>query len=322
MRMDKFRKYAALLPAVHSLMSAEEDVIARMANLAALLHQEFGFWWTGFYRVEEGDVLVLGPFQGPLACTRIPLGKGVCGTAWAEDRTVVVPDVSEFPGHIACSSESKSEIVVLLRSHGRVVAVLDIDSRELGTFDDTDAQWLEKIAACVYGPQRDIWFAAGCFWGAQKFFKLIEGVEFTEVGFANGRTENPTYEQVYTDTTGYAESVHVRYNPEVVSLRELVRLYFRIIDPMSLNRQGEDEGTRYRTGVYYEDERDFDVLDEEFRRVEEKLGAKIAVELCPLVRFCKAEEYHQNYLDKTPGGYCHLSPGMFKLAAEFRPGDE
>lgn len=314
----KEERYAALLPVVHSLMSAEGDVIARMANLAALLHQEFGFWWTGFYRV-EGDVLVLGPFQGPLACTRIPLGKGVCGTAWAEDRTVVVPDVSEFPGHIACSSESKSEIVVPLRSHGRVVAVLDIDSREFGTFDETDAQWLEKIADCVYGPQRDIWFAAGCFWGAQKFFKMIEGVEFTEVGFANGRTENPSYEQVYTDTTGYAECVHVRYNPEVVSLRELVRLYFRIIDPMSLNRQGEDEGTRYRTGVYYEDERDFDVLNEEFRRLEEKLGAGIAVELCPIVRFCKAEEYHQNYLDKTPGGYCHLSPEMFRLAADYRP---
>ena len=141
-------------------MSGEEDVIARMANLAALLHNEFGFWWTGFYRVADGDMLVLGPFQGPLACTRIRLGKGVCGTAWAEDRTVVVPDVSKFSGHIACSSESKSEIVVPLRSKGRVVAVLDIDSRELGTFDKTDAKYLEKIADCIYGPQRDIWFTA------------------------------------------------------------------------------------------------------------------------------------------------------------------
>ena len=147
----KEEKYAALLPVVHSLMSGEEDEISRMANLAALLHNEFGFWWTGFYRVSEAGDLVLGPFQGPLACTRIQLGRGVCGTAWAEDRTVVVPDVSKFSGHIACSSESRSEIVVPLRSHGKVVAVLDIDSRELGTFDKTDALWLEKIAACVYG---------------------------------------------------------------------------------------------------------------------------------------------------------------------------
>lgn len=147
----KEERYAAFLPAVHSLMSGEEDVIARMANLAALIHHEFGFWWTGFYRVDDGGVLVLGPFQGPLACTRIPFGKGVCGTAWAEDRTVVVPDVSEFPGHIACSSESKSEIVVPVRAHGRVVAVLDIDSREHGAFDSTDAVWLGKIADCIYG---------------------------------------------------------------------------------------------------------------------------------------------------------------------------
>lgn len=139
-------KYVALLPAVRSLMDGEEDGIAKMANLASLLHHEFGFWWTGFYRV-CGEKLVLGPFQGPVACTRIPYGKGVCGTAWAEDRTVIVPDVSEFPGHIACSSESRSEIVVPVRAGGRIVAVLDIDSSELGTFDETDAKWLETYSA-------------------------------------------------------------------------------------------------------------------------------------------------------------------------------
>lgn len=152
--MTKEEKYAALLPAAESLSSGDKDVIARMANLAALLHSEFGFWWTGFYRVcdgGDGKVLVLGPFQGPVACTRIRFGKGVCGTAWAEDRTVVVPDVDKFPGHIACSSESRSEIVVPVRSNGRIVAVLDIDSRELSTFDDTDARWLEKVAECIYG---------------------------------------------------------------------------------------------------------------------------------------------------------------------------
>ena len=316
--MTKNDKYAALLPAVHSLMSDESDEIARMANLAALLHNEFGFWWTGFYRVADGDQLVLGPFQGPLACTRIGIGKGVCGTAWAKDRTVVVPDVEKFPEHIACSSESKSEIVVPVRFKGQVVAVLDIDSRELATFDKVDAKWLEKIADCVYGPQRDIWFAAGCFWGAQKFFKMIPGVEFTEVGFVNGWVQNPTYDQVYTDTTGHAECVHVRYNPEIVSLKELVQLYFKIIDPLSLNRQGEDEGTRYRTGVYYEDERDFDIISREFARLEKKLGEELAVELCHITGFYKAEDYHQDYLDKNPGGYCHLSPEIFRMAAKLK----
>ena len=316
--MTKEEKYTKLLSSVHSLTSDEEDDIARMANLAALLHNEFGFWWTGFYRVSEGDRLVLGPFQGPPACTSIRTGKGVCGTAWAEDRTVVVPDVEKFPGHIACSSESRSEIVVPVRFKGQVVAVLDIDSRELGTFDKVDAKWLEKIADCIYGPQRDIWFAAGCFWGTQKFFKMIPGVEFTETGFANGWVQNPTYEQVYTDTTGHAECVHVRYNPEIISLKELVRMYLKIIDPLSLNRQGEDEGTRYRTGVYYEDERDFDIISKEFFRLEKKLGKQLSVELRHITSFYRAEDYHQDYLDKNPGGYCHLSPEIFKMAANLK----
>ena len=153
--MTKEEKYSALLPVVHSLMSDEDDEIARMANLAALLHTEFGFWWTGFYRVEDQDQLVLGPFQGPLACTRISIGKGVCGTAWAEDRTVVVPDVEKFPGHIACSSESRSEIVVPLRVKGQVVAVLDIDSRELGTFDKVAQKLVWWYNLLCYGVSKN-----------------------------------------------------------------------------------------------------------------------------------------------------------------------
>lgn len=129
-------------------------MIAKMANVSALLHYEFGFWWTGFYRVENGEggtekELILGPFQGPLACVHIGFGKGVCGTAWKERRTVVVPDVEEFPGHIACSSESRSEIVVPMFKGDEVIAVLDIDSRELATFDDVDARYLENVVACL-----------------------------------------------------------------------------------------------------------------------------------------------------------------------------
>ena len=125
-------------------MEGEQDLVAKMSNMAAVLHSAFGFWWTGFYRVSDGE-LILGPFQGPVACMHIPYGKGVCGTAWKRGGTVVVEDVEKFPGHIACSSESRSEIVVPVWSDGQITAVLDIDSRELGAFDDVDAEWLEKI---------------------------------------------------------------------------------------------------------------------------------------------------------------------------------
>ena len=125
-------------------MDHNVDGIANMANMAAMLHETFGFWWTGFYRVINGE-LVLGPFQGPLACTRIAFGRGVCGTAWKEQKTMVVPDVELFPGHIACSSASRSEIVVPVFKDGEVTAVLDIDSAGLNTFDETDKEYLEQL---------------------------------------------------------------------------------------------------------------------------------------------------------------------------------
>ncbi len=140
----KEEKYALLYKQIAAVIESESDTIAIMANVAAMIHHTFGFWWTGFYRVIDNE-LILGPFQGPLACSRIAYGKGVCGTAWREKRTQVVPDVELFPGHIACSSASKSEIVVPLFKENEVIAVLDIDSEELATFDDTDKLWLERI---------------------------------------------------------------------------------------------------------------------------------------------------------------------------------
>ena len=128
-----------------AMVKDESDPVANMANVAALIQEAFHFWWTGFYRV-IGEQLVLGPFQGPVACTRIGFGKGVCGTSWKEHQTIVVEDVEQFPGHIACSSESKSEIVVPLIKQGEVIGVLDIDSERLATFDQTDKEWLEQIA--------------------------------------------------------------------------------------------------------------------------------------------------------------------------------
>lgn len=141
---SKADKYDLLLKQVDALFQDEADMIARMANVSAMLQETFHFWWTGFYRV-LADELVLGPFQGPLACTRIKYGRGVCGTAWKEGATQVVPDVEQFPGHIACSSASRSEIVVPIYKDGQVIAVLDIDSEHLATFDDTDKYYLEQL---------------------------------------------------------------------------------------------------------------------------------------------------------------------------------
>lgn len=161
----KRETYEALMLQIEALVSGETDLIANMANVAAVLHEAFGFWWTGFYRVtDEGlqvtgeglqvtgkglQELVLGPFQGPMACTRIPYGKGVCGTAWQRGETVIVPDVHAFAGHIACSSESNSEIVVPIWQDGKVIAVLDIDSKDYNTFDETDKIYLEQIVKII-----------------------------------------------------------------------------------------------------------------------------------------------------------------------------
>ena len=142
--MNKEQKYQEVYKQIESVVDGEPDQIANMANTAALLHEAFGFWWTGFYIVKDG-VLVLGPFQGPVACRRIGFGKGVCGTSWERKETIVVPDVHQFPGHIACSSLSNSEIVVPLFHGDDVYAVLDIDSKDFSTFDSTDQFWLEKI---------------------------------------------------------------------------------------------------------------------------------------------------------------------------------
>lgn len=145
---DKEQKYELLHKQVAAMVEDESDTIANMANVAAMIHATFGFWWTGFYRV-VGEELVLGPFQGPLACSRIRYGRGVCGTAWEQQQTQVVPDVELFPGHIACSSLSRSEIVVPVWRDGAIVAVLDIDSEKLATFDEVDQAWLERIVALL-----------------------------------------------------------------------------------------------------------------------------------------------------------------------------
>ena len=167
--------------------------------------------------------------------------------------------------------------------------------------------------------EKQIYLAAGCFWGAEHYLKQIEGITFTQVGFANGNTDNPTYEQVYTDQTGYAEAVEVEYESYTIPLRTILRLYFKAIDPTSLNRQGEDSGTRYRTGIYYTDKSDLPIIQEVMALEAKKYDAPLQVEVAPLKNFFSADEYHQDYLDKNPTGYCHLPIGLFAYAKNYMP---
>ena len=166
--------------------------------------------------------------------------------------------------------------------------------------------------------EKTIYLAAGCFWGTEGYFKKIEGVVDTEVGYANGNIENPTYDQVCRKRTGFAETVRIKYDDEVISLKEILDHYFRIIDPTSLNKQGNDVGTQYRTGIYYEDEGLQDTVQAFLDKKQELYSSKIQVENKKLENFYEAEDYHQDYLDKNPGGYCHIDLGLADKPLETR----
>ncbi len=164
----------------------------------------------------------------------------------------------------------------------------------------------------------EIYLAGGCFWGMEKYVASVRGVMETAVGYANGKTENPTYEEVCRRDTGHAETVRVAYDPAIVPLEFLLALYFEAIDPTAVNRQGNDVGTQYRTGIYYTDGGDLPVIQRAVGELQERCERPVAVEVAPLENFYPAEEYHQKYLDKNPDGYCHIPPAKFKKAAEAR----
>ena len=176
-----------------------------------------------------------------------------------------------------------------------------------------------QITTSAAEPAKEIYLAGGCFWGTEHYFKQIDGVVTTEVGYANGHTENPTYKDVCTDKTGFAETVRIVYDPERVGLRFLLRMYFRAIDPVSVNRQGHDVGTQYRTGIYYTDASDLAIIEEVYADEQRQSAEPFAVEKLPLANFYQAEDYHQDYLDKNPTGYCHLPVELFKYAREAKP---
>ena len=159
---------------------------------------------------------------------------------------------------------------------------------------------------------KTIYLAGGCFWGVQKYFDQFDGVSATEVGYANGPDEAPTYQEVCA-SSGHAETVKIDFDPEVIALKDLLKYYFMVIDPLSVNRQGNDRGIQYRTGIYYTDAGLLPAIEAVVWEQEEKAGSKLAVEVEPLRNFYTAEEYHQKYLDKNPGGYCHIPKAMFRL---------
>lgn len=153
---------------------------------------------------------------------------------------------------------------------------------------------------------KEIYLAGGCFWGLQAYFDLKKGIRETTVGYANGHTDNPTYREVCTNTTGYAETVHIKYDELVINLEKVLELFWKVIDPTSLNKQGGDTGTQYRTGIYYTDESDLEIIKQSVDNISKKYTKDIVTEIEPLKNFYHAEEYHQKYLEKNPDGYCHI----------------
>lgn len=162
--------------------------------------------------------------------------------------------------------------------------------------------------------KKEIYLAGGCFWGTEQYLQHIQGILATEVGYANGNTENPTYEEVCRKDTGHSEAVKVEYEDTVIGLPYILELYYDVINPVSVNRQGGDVGSQYRTGIYYIDEQDVSVIESSISKLQEKYKEKIAIERLPLNNYYKAEEYHQKYLDKNPGGYCHIGADKFEKA--------
>lgn len=159
-----------------------------------------------------------------------------------------------------------------------------------------------------------IYLAGGCFWGTEKYLSNIQGIVATEVGYANGTTEHPTYQEVCHNNTGHAETVRVNYDPNLIRLDFILKLYYEVIDPTSVNRQGGDSGTQYRTGIYYVEESDLDIITKSLEELQKNYEKPIAIEVTPLRNYYPAEEYHQNYLDKNPNGYCHIRREKFEQA--------
>ena len=318
------------------------NTLVDLVNLASIA---FGYSIGGFDAEKfVGDRLTLGigragePYEGigrgMLNIQGLPVYRdavGGVGTPTSDnERTKISADTSHlvvlingYDGNEQRVRENAEYIQDLLRKYcqsdgGTYFIYRNVEAGVLsecraGTLAAHEADGILEGKNC-----RDIYLAGGCFWGTEHYFKQIDGVVETSVGFANGHTANPTYKEVYTDTTGYAETVHVKYDPDVVSLEFLLQMFFKAIDPTSLNKQGHDEGTRYRTGIYYTHAEDLPVIERVFGEVQKEYQEPLCVEKLPLQNYYSAEEYHQDYLDKNPTGYCHLPESLFEFARQAR----
>lgn len=192
---------------------------------------------------------------------------------------------------------------------------------QAGTIDTSERS--VEVTTTIREPEGEgmatIYLAGGCFWGVEKYMSLINGVTDAESGYANGTIESPTYEDVTTGNSGYTETVRVEYDPEVAPLSFLLDLFYKAIDPTTVNRQGNDVGSNYRSGVYYTDPADRAIIEASLAKLQKSYDDPIAVEVKPIKSYTPAEEYHQDYLEKNPGGYCHITPGLFDSAAKARP---
>ncbi len=200
-----------------------------------------------------------------------------------------------------------------------VLALLGLALVKIGFSQGEEKASVPKRSAASNGQTREIYFAGGCFWGTEHYFKQIRGVVATEVGYANGNLAKPSYEQVSAGNTGFVEAVKVHYDPEIIDLKLLIDLYFKTIDPTSLDKQGNDIGTQYRTGIYFTKKEDEVTIREEIEQLAKNYSAKLVVEIGPLRNFYAAENYHQNYLAKNPQGYCHIPADLFEKARQANP---
>lgn len=203
-----------------------------------------------------------------------------------------------------------------------VIVLQGILIANCGTKNKSNDKTKKEDISMINNKDNTIYFAGGCFWGTEYFFKQVRGVDSTEVGYANGTLEDPTYKQVTTGTTGFAEAVKVIYNPSEVELSLLIDLYFETIDPTTLNKQGNDVGTQYRTGIYYTNESQKQLIEQKVAELAKRYNNKIVIEVEPIENFYSAEDYHQDYLVKNPGGYCHIGPALFEVARKANPKKE
>ena|GEM_PF-208753 len=304
--------HSILTAQVLGFAEAEPWYVPLFANVSALLYETMpDLNWAGFYLLRDGR-LVLGPFHGRPACIHIQMGKGVCGTAAAEDRTVIVPDVHRFPGHIACDSASMSEIVIPIHAGGAVVAVLDVDSPVADRFGKEERLSLEAVVRVLEektvftNPEpvcRNAYFAGGCFWCITPVFAELPGVSRVLSGYSGGREVRPSYEDVKGRRTHHRETVRITYDPNETSFEQLLDVFLQNVDPFDAEGQFIDRGASYTLAVYYTSPAEKRAAERRLAALELSSGSAPAVSVEPFAAFYEAEEEHQDYYLKNPEAF-------------------